>query len=338
MNTGRRGKAGGRLWGALVLAGLLLAADSLLWLRMQRMLSQRLEALRDTAASHGWRLEIAQGGRGGWPWAATLDLPLVRLRGAPALLPTTITWSGERLIVSLSLAHPRRMTVLAHGTQTLSFGDRGDLPRVRFWGGEIALHLPAWSHQSHVATFDARALHVARAGAGPDDVLTAASLAGSVRWTADAQAVRLAVDAIGLPRDAGTATSQVVPGVTLAASLSGDGRLLLQEAALRWKDAQVILSGAATLPRGGNGAFSVHIVGADALLSMAATAGILTPRAASTARAVLALITSAGGVATGPVVLPPLDLPLGLHDGVLSLGRIPLLRLPSPEPAPRQQH
>ena len=326
-----------RLLGALTLGCLLLAADSLLWLRMQRMLAQRLEAVQGAAAHQGWRLEIAQGGRGGWPWAATLNLPVVRLRGDAALLPATITWSGERLIVSLSLAHPRRITVVARGVQTLSFGGFGGMPRVRFWGADMALHLPAWSQRGHVATFDARALHVAFAGAGPDDVLTAGSLAGNVRWTAHAQAVGFALDAIGLPRDAGAATGQVVPSAALTASLSADGRLLLQEAALHWTDARVILSGAATLPRGGNGAFSVRIVGADALLSMAATAGILTPQAASTARAVLALIASAGGAAAGQAVLPPLDLPLGLHDGVLALGRIPLLRLPSLEPPPREQ-
>lgn len=327
--SGRR-----RLWGALLLGVLLLAADTLLWMRMQRVLSQRLEALQGAAAHHGWRLDIARGGRGGWPWAATLALPVVRLRGAPALLPEAITWAGHRLVVSLALAHPNRITVLARGTQTLSIENRGGSgSSVRFWGAEIALHLPAWSHGGHRASFDARALHLARPGTGPDDVLTAASVAGSVRWTAEAQAVTLVADALGLPRDRGAAISQVVPSATLTASLTNrDRRLLLQEAALRWNGARVSLSGAATLLRGGNGAFSARIVGADALLRAAVTSEILTPQAASAARAVLALIADAGASQPGEGALPALDLPLGLRDGVLALGRIPLLRLSSLAP------
>ena len=328
--SGRR-----RLLGALLLGVLLLAGDTLLWMRMQHVLSRRLEALQGVAARHGWRLEIARGGRGGWPWAATLNLPVVRLRGAPALLPGTITWSGQRLVVSLALAHPNRIAVLARGTQTLSIQDRGGSgSSVRFWGAEIALHLPAWSHGGHRASFDARALHLARPGTGPDDVLTAASVAGSVRWTTEAQAVRLTADAIGLPRDMGAGISQVVPNAMLAASLTdGDRRLLLQQAALRWNGAQVSLTGAATLLRGGNGAFSARIVGADALLRATVTSGILTPQAASAARAVLALIADAGASQASEGALPALDLPLGLRDGVLELGRIPLLRLSSLAPA-----
>ena len=332
--SGRR-----RLWGALLLGVLLLTADTLLWMRMQRVLSQRLEVLQGAAGRHGWRLDMARGGRGGWPWAATLNLPVVRLRGAPELLPGRITWSGQRLVVSLSIVHPSRITVRARGTQTFSIEDRGGSGRsVRFWGAEIALHLPAWSHDRRGASFDARALHLARPGAGPDDVLTAAGVAGSLRWTGEAQAVRLTADAVGLPREMDAAVSQVVPNVMLAASLTdSDRRLLVQEAVLCWKHARVSLSGAATLSRGGNGAFSARIVGADALLRAAVTSGILTPQAASVARAVFALIAEAGASQSSEGPLPALDLPLGLRDGLLALGRIPLLRLSSlapPSPGP----
>ncbi len=315
----------------LLLVCVLLGTDTLVWVQVQHVLSRRLDRLAAAASQAGWRLEAGLPVRGGWPWAATLTLPAVHLRGG-------IGWSSERVVASLSPLHPGRVAVFAHGVQTITFGAPGSgqgLARsLRLWGPRIALHVPAWSDDPRAATFDAASLHVAPPGAGPGDVLTVAGLRGTVRWTAQARALTLELDSLFLPRRWDPGLGPVIPHVALEASLAGwPGRLLLRQADLRWRDSRLTVSGAATFGAGGlrpDGAFSLRVVGATALLADAVASGRLTAGSASAIRAVLGLV--AAGAPRGQDVdapgLPPIELPLTLREGLLSLGQIPLLQIP----------
>lgn len=333
----------------LLLAALLLAADTLAWLQMQRLLDRRLAALVQDAAKSGWQLDIAPGRRGGWPFAATRTLPGVRLHGGEALAAGGIVWSGERITASLSLLHPQGIGILTDGTQVISAGNAGLARSLRFWGTRIGLRLPFRS--GTLATrlsFDAQALRVALPGAGPDDVVTVAGLDGKLRWTSEARALTLDLQGIGLPAALPQAAGLVIPAGSLEASLigalgsrsssltdrlrgwqEGGGRLMLRRAAIHWPDGGIDGSGQMSLDGNllADGGFVVGITGADALLDRLAKSGRVTVATASAVHAVLGLIVAGQVHPEAPGPARPLELPLTLHAGLLSLGQIPLLRI-----------
>ena len=344
-----------RLGVAGLLLGLLLAADTLAWLQMERLLDRRLRLIVQGAARSGWMLDSAERRRGGWPLAARLTLAAPRAHGAEALLPGGITWSGERVSATLSLLHPDRVTFSAGGIQTLSAGGARKLgDRLRFWSPAIGLRLPAGTRDgTGRLSFDAARLHLALPGAGPDGVAVVAGLQGLLRWTPQARALTLALHGIDLPRRAGIPAGSVVPAASLELSLigptggggladrlrdwrAGGGRLLLRQAMIDWNDAGIEAAGHVALD--GNlqpdGSFTVQITGADAMLDRLARSGRVGPSAIAAVRAVLGLISAARddppGRSTAGAQRRPLQLPLTLHGGLLSLGQIPLLRIPGP--------
>ena len=336
---------------ALLLAVLLLATDTLAWLQMQRLLDHRLRLLVEDAARSGWQFEAASERRGGWPFRAELILAAPRLQGHG------IAWSGEQITASASPLHPGALSLTATGTQTLSRA--GATPArislgnsLRFWATTLRLRLPADAADgTGRAGIDAAALHLAFPGAGTDDVVTVTRLRGMLRWTRQAHALTLGLHGIALPRRHGIATGPMIPAAALELSLigplaggverwrAGGGRVLLRQAAANWSDGGIEASGQATLD--GNlqpdGGFVVQVTGANAMLDRLAQSGWIEPSVASAVRAVLGLIAAArdgapaahgGSQADGS--RPPLELPLTLHGGLLSLGQIPLLRVPSP--------
>ena len=338
-----------RLAIALLLAALLLTADTLAWLQMQRLLDHRLRLLVQDAARSGWQFEAASQHRGGWPFRAELILAAPSLRGGEARAGG-VAWSGERITVSLSALHPGALSVTATGTQVLSAAgtarSRGTLGNsLRFWGTALRLRLPAGAADgTGQARLDAAALQLAFPGAVPDDVVTIAGLRGTLRWTRQAHALTLGLHGIALPRRHGSAAGPMIPTAALELSLigplaggasqwrAGGGRLLLRQAVAAWSDAGIEASGQATLD--GNlqpdGGFVVQVTGADAMLDRLARSGWIEPTAASAVRAVLGLIAAAREGSAAGNARRPLELPLTLHGGLLSLGQIPLLRIPSP--------
>ena len=347
----------GPLLAMTLLAGLLLAADTLAWLQLQRLLQGRIQRLVQDAAQSGWQFEAASERRGGWPFAAELTFAAPRAHGADTLLPGGITWSGGRITATLSPLHPRRLTISSGGVQTVSAGGaRATRDSLRLWG-PIRLHLSAGdagqasseATSSRQASFEATPLHLALPGAGPDDVVTVAGLHGTARWTTQAHALTLALNGISRP-----GAASAIPAAALELSLvgafdgggsaaerlrawrAGGGRLLLRQATMRWADAGIEASGHAALD--GNlqpdGAFTVRITGADAMLDRLARSGRINSSTASAIRAVLGLIAAArdapqpGRSGANDATARPLALPLALHAGQLSLGRIPLLRIP----------
>jgi hypothetical protein len=99
----------------------------------------------------------------------------------------------------------------------------------------------------------------------------------------------------------------------------------LRKLDIAWGD--VRLSGSATLALDPAlqpmGAATARIAGYNAALDALVASGVLAPRAAVAARAVLALM--ARPTESGP---PVVEVPFSLQNRTLSLGRIPLVRFP----------
>ncbi len=324
---------------AMVLATVLVGCDTVLWFRLEREMDHRLDRFIRTARAEGWRFSARAGSRGGWPLSATLVLQQPSLR-YPAPDPggaDALAWSGEAVVLSLSPWRPARATVLAVGTQDLSVVPNGGLPMpLRFWGARIALLLPEAGRAGRVA-LEADALHVALPGAGPDDVVELAGAAGALRWPADRKAasaalsLSLSLREVALPARLGRRQGRVVQDARLDASLDGPpvpwlrpgDAIRLGEASLDWDGDRAALSGTILLAADGIpfGTLSLSVDDAGRMVSKLRDTGLLSPGAAVVAQAVAGLV---GAAAPGT----PLHLPLTLHGGLLSLGEIPLLRIP----------
>ncbi len=348
----RRAPAGRRrgrrlLIGAALLATLLVGLDTVLWVRAERALDRRLSGLVAAARADGWDFEADGDRRGGWPDAATLTLRHPSLRGGALPLPGGIAWSGDGVTLSLPLLRPHRPALLADGTQTVTVAPT--LPgsmTIRFWGSGLSLRLPdRQGSMPDGLRLHADVLHVALAGAGPDDVAEAADLTARLRWrpgpSPGAGQVVLSLFlrdlALPVPEQGGEETSgdradRIVQQARLEATLTGrpgwpGSRLRIGRAEIDWDGSRVRLDGQASLRVDGvpDGDFVLELADAGLALRRLRGAGFID---AGTERAMAAVL---GLVAAGEPG-PALRLPLLLHDGVLWLGEIPLLRLPEPPP------
>lgn len=325
----------------LLLGSLLAAADTVIWLRLERDLDRRLLMFSHVAGDAGWRFVAQAGARGGWPFSATLILarPSLRLAGAGLTAPG---WSGETAIVSVPLLHPDQPLLLLRGTQSLSLGGASPL-LLRFWAAAIELRLPATSGPgSHRLVLRSEALHLGLPGAGPDDIAVAAGATGTVTWAApgkgdNAASFSLAFRDVALPIGLGRAEDRVLQRIRLQADIEGGlpaaptshaigawqqagGRIALREASFDWGASGAALAGDATLLPDGfpEGRFTLFLTDPDRLLRQMREHGLIAQGVLVASRAVLGLVAAAD---TGP----QLRLPLRLHGGVLALGEIPLL-------------
>ncbi len=350
--AGSTGRTESRRWlrriatlGAGLLACLTIA-DTALWFRCQHLLDRRLDAFERAATGAGWSLHAQAGRRGGWPFDATLVLRGPHLDGAAGLWPDGIGWSGDAVELSLSPLHPGLLHVAFTGTQTLHAGAL----RLRVWAAALALR-----GAGDRFVLDADALHLARDGAGPDDILQVAGAVAELHWRPDRPGgTDLAVTAhsLALPLPFGEVSGRIVqrarltlaldgglpaPGLdwpgTLASWRAGGGSLRLEEASLDWgpdrDDAGAALSGR-IVPGDGDrlaGDFTLDLTRADRVLATLQRGGAISAGQATAIQAVIGLI-AAGERRLGPQ--PQTHLPLTLRRGVLRLGEIPLLALPSP--------
>lgn len=336
---------------SLLLASMLVGLDTLMWFRLEHMLDQRLDRFSNSARTSGWRFGAHAGERGGWPLSATLTLVRPALKGTLPLVPGSIEWSGDRVVLGLSPLHPHRVTITATGIQSLSLIRDGEAPAVlRFWGARIALHVPPDPEPLRVAHYrlDAEALHVASPGAGPDDIAQVAQATGRLEWQPRGNApaddadpgtrhdpyASLSLDLrdVALPARL-RASGRVVQRATLRMVLAGNpaavrlrttGHLHLAEASLDWGDSAAAIAGDATLDVGGraNGAFELALTRPDPALRQMGETGLIGPGTSTMLREVIGLIAASQ---QGPRV----HLPLTLRDGLLSLGQIPLLQIGS---------
>jgi hypothetical protein len=333
------------LGGALLLA-LLVAGHALLWRWMGTQLGEGFAAWAAARRAQGWRVEHEAPVLGGWPFAAVLTLPQFRLEGGGVTLPGGMAWQVEALRLRLQPPRLDRLVVEMGGRQRLRLGEL-ELP---YAADRLAAVMPLERHVlPREAELQAERLRVGTPAGALE--LRRLSLQVETRVTAiegePAVALHMQADTVTLPgsQPATTAgalgrevqeaalhlvlTGPVPPGRTpvqrAEAWRDGGGTLELRGMDLRWGELVSTTTATLTLDESLQpmGAGTLRLAGAGSMVEAATASGLLAPRQAGMARALLVLLQrpAADG---GP---PQVEVPLTLEDRTLSLARIPVLRL-----------
>jgi hypothetical protein len=328
---------------------LVAAADTLYWYVAVRNLESGFAGWLAERRASGWTTSVGGPVRGGWPLAATLTVPDVRLAGGEPDIPDGLSWRTERLILRTDLLRPGMLDVASEGMQRLRLTD---WPEVPYTADQLHLALPlAPGGPPRSATITARDL---RAGipAGRDATasLTVGTLALGVDVKPTAQsgeaALGFALDAsaIGLPlplaRPLGPRVASLTlqgavdgpvprtraPGARAAAWRDGGGTFEVRRLAVNW--GPLDLTAGATLALDEQlqpmGTGSARIVGYAETLDALAAHGVISRSAATAAKAVLSLLAHTPEDGAPPDV----EVPLTLQYRTLSMRQVPLLRLP----------
>lgn len=310
----------------------LAAAHTVIWrIAVQRVASETLAwALAQQAA--GWRIQLGPMQQEGWPFAAHVR---VQPFAVAAPLPTALSYAAETAVIGVALVQPHRLTVEASGTQHIQLGRTPDFAVT---ADSTVLTLPI---DAAVPTQQAD-LDIAGASlAAPGDVgpvriarlhlhldfplptLAATLEAGPIdlQPTALAAALGPRIDHVALDARAPVPS----PGMTPSAWREAGGTLELRHAALAWGsltiDGSAALSLDARLQPEGRG--QARLTGTGAALDAFAAVGLVQPRIAGAAKAVLTLLSRPQD--SGP---PVVDVPLSLQDRTVQIGHIPITRLP----------
>ncbi|PZW46601.1 hypothetical protein C8P66_10998 [Humitalea rosea] len=330
-----------RFWPALLLLPLLLAGGHmLLWRWMGGQIESSFAAWADARRAQGWVVAHGTPIRGGWPFAATLRLPAIRVQGGAATVPGGVIWSAEAMTLRVVLPRLGDLEVEAEGVQRLTLGEAAFPFTADRMVATLALEPGVPPHEGR---FSADRLRVGL----PSGTLDVRSVTGRMDTKASATeaepALTLAFDArdMGLPM-AGPLGSAVeylraefavtgpVPGGRVPAQRAevwrdAGGTLELRELALRWGPMDVEAAATMALDEGLQpmGAGTLQVMGAGEALSALAAAGAIGSRAAVTAQAAVAFLARSGADGASRV-----ELPLTIENRTLAVARIPLSRLP----------
>nr|WP_237182480.1 DUF2125 domain-containing protein [Roseomonas marmotae] len=309
----------------LLLAG---AHAALLWW-MSGQLQAALENWAALRRAQGWQVEYGAPERAGWPFAATLRLPAMRLAAEG------LEWRAEALRLSVTPEHHDRLRLEPEGAQQISLGG----PPMPLQAGSLSAVLTLDGSAPPLAgVLEGTALRL-ESPAGPiglDHLQAAFDASGP-----DATAMTARLRGLALPGN--QPLGPKIEETTLQALLHGrlDGFGPIRQRAAAWRDAggwvevqgmtlrwgSMAASAAATLALDDalqpSGAGTLRVANPGETLDAMADAGLVPPRTAAMARRILPLLTrlDAGGGA------PVIELPVTLEEGALSAARIPLLRL-----------
>jgi hypothetical protein len=331
-----------KLWIAVLAVPLLLiAADTLYWFIAKRNLEDGVAAWVAQARVEGWTITTGKSEAGGWPVAATLSVPAVRLQGGDRDILGGLTWTAERLVLRVSLLRPRILVVEPQDEQQLRLSGN---PAVAFTASHMQAALPIaepWPRFANIGVTDLR-----MAG----DLATVGSLRVHLDFTPEAHANQPAIgltmvtERLGLPPGPARALGAYVESLVIEADVSGPvapgrtvtdqakawrdagGSLNIRRVALQWGSldltahAKLMLDD--QLQVAGDG--SVQATGYGEALDALASHGGISRSGATAAKAVLSLLAS-NPENGGP---PSVDVPLTLKYRTLSMRQVPLVRLP----------
>lgn len=347
--------------GLLALPVLLAGGHYAYWRVSAERLDQGLAIWLAQRQRAGWSTEAGTPVRGGYPLAATLTVPMVRLHAADTTeVPEGLTWNVERMVLRVKLAQPRLLQVNAEGAQSLRLTDGPDIPfradRLRLvfpldpgfprWAdltiaqlragmpvGETAVGLTAQSFHIHgdlrpaapqgeaAITFTLRA--------------EAIRLPGHVNWPLGPEIARVDLDgSVGGPLPRGGTPMQ-------AASQWRDGGGTIEIAALAVQWGKLTVNASATLALDEQlqpmGTGSARVQGQTEALDALVTSGALTQNAAQMVRTMIALFASPKAATAGQPDAEDeaVEVPFTLQNRrlftrQLPLGRLPVLQWPKP--------
>jgi len=332
-----------RLWPVLLLVPVLLAGGhALLWRWMAGQIETSFTDWADARRAKGWVVAYGTPVRGGWPFAATLRLPAVRLAGGSATIPGGLTWTAEAMTLRVVLPRLGDLEVEAEGVQRLTLGEASFPFTADRVLATMALEPGV---PPHAAQFSADRLRVGL----PGGALEVRALSGDLDTKASATeaepalSVSLDVQDVLLPMPgplgrrlehvrAELSVTGPVPGGRVPARRAetwrdGGGTVEVRSLSLQW--GQMTVEAAATMALDEAlqpmGAGTLQVEGASEALSALSAAGVIGRRAAVTAQAAVAFLarpTAEGGAAR-------VEVPLTVENRTLAMARIPLLRLPT---------
>jgi hypothetical protein len=336
-----------------VLAGLILllllavAGWTGAWLWVADRMNTHLAAWEAEQRSAGWTIAHGTPTRAGWPFAAALILPDLNIVGPQNMIPAGITWTADRLTLALDIRHPNDLYLAATGRQSLNIAGSGPIP---FAAERLVAHAALQPGGAPTAaTFRARQLLAALPNTQPSS-LAVAELVGtlSVDRTAGRDRAAIAVvfsaSDIDLPEKNGLGLGRRVSALAGAAGMTGptampdgspmtiagwrDGGGSLDLRLLRLDYGPLAASGDGQIALGPTlqpeGKARLHAIGVDAAIEDLIHTRVLKRPAATALRAMLGLLIRPSTSAT-PAVM---DVPLTLKSGIVSLGTVPVLRLP----------
>ena len=297
--------------------------------------------------AEGWRLAYADVSRVGFPLQLGLRFakPVV---GTPA---GDWTWAVSGALLSTDVFDHRPLRLAVEGEQTLELGG------ARSAGGErhaysgiadefiVDLVPGGWMPNGHL-----RVRHLAVAGnsAGDEfgigrlDLVSRGDPAAAPRPESSSYAMELTVDDFGLPESAGVPLCREVAHLAFDAKLLGPLKPGPWPAALAaWREAGGVVEATrlvlvcGPLTQNGEGTFaldtsgqpigatSMRIQGYEAALDRLVADRAIAAHTAATAKILLRSLARSGGEGA-----PTLTAPLSIQDRTLSVGPVPLLRLP----------
>lgn len=323
--------------GAAVLVTVL-GASFFVWRWAEGQLQTQVDRWIANQQAQGWTVAHGAPVGGGWPLAVELTLPDLSLSGLERQIPGGMAWSGERVTLRMAALQPGLATASVSGAQHLRLGANAPLD---YTAERFVLSAPL-ENPPRAAALDAGGLRFA-------DGASIGLLQGQIDVPPGgaARLLRLTAEAIAFPPPPApqpplgghiaSATIEAAltgalppaatdPAAAAAAWQASGGELTVRRLALGWGPLGVSGGGAVSLDAALQPAATanLHLVGFDAALQALATAHAIAPNAARAAGAVLALLATQpqGGGA------PAVDVPLTLKDRTLSMGRIPLAKLP----------
>lgn len=297
-------------------AVLLLVGHGAAWLWTTRQLDRGFAQWSDVMRAQGWTVAAGDSLRAGWPLAADLVVPGLSLDGGG------LSWTGDAVRLRITPLAPGTLQIRPEGVQRVRIAGLGDTEIVAdTMLGLVSLDAPD--------TADLSATGVR--ATTPWGELTVAALSG--RTTPVAATMR--ANGIGAAAGSDAAAeasfdavlSEPVPpdrNSARRATLWRDsgGSLTIRHLALHRGELRVAGSGMgrldASLQPQAEG--SLRLTGYGSALTALTQAGFVSASGAMAANAVLGLMGRPNG---GTV-----DVPLVLQDGVVRMGRIPLLRVP----------
>lgn len=306
-----------RPWGIVAIVVVALLADTVAWVLACRRLQNNA-----TSADTGWVLAADPARWSGWPVAAAVTFPRATLRSGPGTLPPLV-WTAGSLTVRLNLWQPTTLAIEAAGPQAVAVGAQPPLP---FAATSLTAAIDLLGRAA--PQLHAQALVVEAAGQRLR-IGTAALRLPPDGWAADLTGIDWPglTPPVATLRFGGHVAPAITPEPTAAETADAwrarGGRLALELIDLRWgtlaATATATLSLDPALQPAVDGSFSTS--GLPAAVARLTDIGVVSPAVGSAAGAMLAILAAPSG--GGPVTLP-----VALHAGILSVARVPLLRLP----------
>ncbi len=347
---------------------LAIGVEAVVWLVATRQLEAAFRGWVATRRAEGWQVAAGEERLGGWPFAAILTVAGFAISGGQNLVPGGLAWRTRDLALHLDLLAPDRLLVqpagiehfrLAGSSEVALAASRVEATLPTSAGPDAAeqiditaadAHLGAAGLASDLVRAASLTIHAsleqpsggagsgtARAGLGVPPAM-AEMERSSVSLRLDATKVAIAgarLPALG-PDLALVSLSAVMTGplpsgpawaVELGAWRDGGGTLTVRDLSLVWGPLAVGAAGRLALDQAmqpaGNG--TARIVGYAETLDALVADGSIGRGAATAVKAVLMLLARPSATAGAP---PEVDVPLHLEDRTLSVGTIPLLKIP----------